>query len=68
LFFAAINLEKTHGKIELWNVGLLGMKSGKRSFLQRMLGLQLTMMPLRHPYSEFSPENTPLLQENQYEF
>jgi hypothetical protein len=26
------------------------------------------MMPVRHPFSAFEPENTPLLQENQYNY
>ncbi len=41
------------------------MKSGKRSILQKMLYLHFMMMPVRHPFSAFAPENTPLLRENQ---
>jgi len=26
------------------------------------------MMPVKHPFSTFAPENTPLLQENQYNY
>jgi hypothetical protein len=26
------------------------------------------MMPVRHPFSAFEPENTPLLHENQYNY
>jgi hypothetical protein len=41
------------------------MKSGKRSILQKMLYLHFMMMSVRHPFSAFAPENTPLLRENQ---
>jgi len=32
-FFVVIQVEKPHGIMESWNVGILGMKSGKRSVL-----------------------------------
>jgi hypothetical protein len=67
-FFVAIGVEKPHGIMESWNVGILGMKSGKRSILQKMLYLHFMMMPVRHPFSVFSQENTPLLRENQYNY
>ena len=54
--------------MESWNVGRLGMKSGKRSILQKILYLHFMMMPVRHPFSAFAPENTPILQENQYNY
>jgi hypothetical protein len=41
--------------------GRLGMKSGNRSILQKMSNLHFKMMPARHPFSAFGPENTPLL-------
>jgi hypothetical protein len=49
-----------HGIREQWNVGILGMKSGKRSILQKILYLHFMMMLVRHPFSAFAPENTPL--------
>jgi len=48
--------------------GILGMKSGKRSILQKMLNLHFIMILARHPFSAFAPENTPLLRENQYNY
>jgi hypothetical protein len=54
--------------MEFWNVGRLGLKSGKRSILQKMLYLHFMMMPVRHPFSTFAPENTPLLRENQFNY
>jgi hypothetical protein len=67
--------------MESWNVGLrlgelktngseriLGMKSGKRSILQKMLDLDLMMMPVRHPFSALAPKNAPILRENQYHY
>jgi hypothetical protein len=45
---------------------ILGMKSGKRSILQKMLYLHFMMMPVRHPFPALAPENTPLLQENRW--
>jgi len=48
--------------------GILGIKSGKRSILQKMLYLHFMMMPVRHPFSAFAPESTPLLRENQYNY
>jgi hypothetical protein len=44
------------------------MKSGKRSILQKMLYLHFMMMPVRHPFTAFSQENTPILRENQYNY
>ena len=35
--------------------GSLGMKSGKRSVLPKMLNLHFMMMPVRHPFSAFAP-------------
>ncbi len=40
--------------------GRLGLKSGKRSILKKLLYLHFMMMPVRHPFSTFAPENTPL--------
>jgi hypothetical protein len=34
-FFVAIHVGKPHGMMESWNVGILGMKSGKRSILKK---------------------------------
>ncbi len=48
--------------------GRLGMKSGKRSILQKRLYLHFMMMPFRHPFSAPVPENTPRLRENQYNY
>jgi hypothetical protein len=33
--------------------GIMGMKSGKRSILQKMLYHHFVMMPFRHPFSAF---------------
>jgi len=44
------------------------MISGKRSILPKMLYLHVMMMPVRHPFSAFAPENMPLSRENQYNF
>jgi len=33
-----------------------------------MLNLHFMMMPTRHQFSAFAPENTPLLRENQYNY
>jgi len=33
-----------------------------------MLYLHFLMMIVRHPFSAFAPENTPLLQKNQYNY
>ncbi len=46
-------LDKPYGMVEYWNVGILGMKSGKRAILQEMLNLQYLMMPVRQPFSAF---------------
>ena len=67
-FFVAIGVEKPHGIMESWNAGILGMKSGKRSILPKMLYLHFMMMSIRHPFSAFSQENTPLLRANQYNY
>jgi hypothetical protein len=64
----AIHVGKPHGMMESWNGGILGMKSGKRSILQKMLNLHFMLMPVRHPFSAFAPENTPLLREDQYNY
>jgi hypothetical protein len=45
--------------------GRLGMKSGKRSILQKMLNLHPLMMLTSHIFSVFALENTPLKYENQ---
>jgi hypothetical protein len=47
---------------------ILGIKSGKRSIQQKMLNLHSLMMPVRHPFSAFAPENMTLLRENQYNY
>jgi hypothetical protein len=49
-YFSAIFLMS---RMELWNSGILGMKSGKRAILQEMLNLPYLMMPVRHPFSAF---------------
>jgi hypothetical protein len=36
--------------------GRLGIKSGKRSILQKMLYQHFMMMPVRHPFSAFAPK------------
>jgi len=33
-----------------------------------MLYLHVMMMPVRHPFSAFAPENMPLSRENQYHY
>ena len=38
----------------------LGLKSGKRSILQKMLYLHFIMISVNYPFSTFVPENTPL--------
>jgi len=40
--------------MEYWNVGRLGLKSGKRSILKKMLYLHFMMMLVRPPISTFS--------------
>jgi hypothetical protein len=35
VFFIATRVGKLHGMMEYWNVGILGMKSGKRSILEK---------------------------------
>jgi len=45
--------------MEQWNVGILGMKSGKRSFLQKMLILTFMMIVVRHPFSAFILKSIP---------
>jgi hypothetical protein len=67
-FFVAIHIGEPHGMMEKWNVGILGMKSGNRSILKKMLNLQFMMMLVRHPFSAFSKYSTPLLRENQYNY
>ena len=42
--------------MESWNVGILGLKSGKWSILKKMLYLHFMMMPVRHPFPAFAPE------------
>jgi hypothetical protein len=64
----AIRVGKPYGMMEYWNIGILGMKSGKKSILRKMLYLNFMMMPVRHPFSAFVPENTQLLRENQYNY
>jgi len=54
--------------MEKWNAGILGIKSGKRSILQKMLYLHFMMEPDSHPFSVFAPENMPLLRETQYNY
>ena len=44
------------------------MKIGKRSILRKMLYPHFMMMPIRHPFSVFAPENTRLLRGNQYNY
>ena len=49
--------------------GRLGMKSGKRSILQKMLYLHFMMIPVRYPFSAFDPKKiTPLSRKNQYNY
>ena len=66
--FCGHSLGKPHGMMEYWNDGILGLKIGKRSILQKMLYLHYIMMPVRHPFSAFAQKNTPLLRENQYNY
>ena len=37
----------------MWNFGILGLKSGRRHFIQIMLNLHLLIMFVRHPSSAF---------------
>jgi hypothetical protein len=50
--------------MEYWNVGRLGLKSGKRSILQIMLCLHFMMMFIRHPFSALTSEITTLSRDN----
>jgi hypothetical protein len=56
--FCGYFLGKPHGMMEWWNFGILGLKSGKGSILQKMLNLYFLMMSDRHPFSAFAPDNT----------
>jgi len=58
MFFVAIHLGKSHGMMEHWNVEILGKKRKKIYYRK--------MMPDRQTFSAFTPENTQLLRENQY--
>jgi hypothetical protein len=51
--------------MEKWNVGILGMKSGKWAILQEMMNLQYLMMPVRHQFSAFVPISIPSKLNNQ---
>jgi hypothetical protein len=37
VFIVAIHVGKPHGMMEYWNVGMLGIKSEKRSTLQKIV-------------------------------
>jgi hypothetical protein len=60
VFFVAARVGKPHGMLEYWKVGILGMKSGNRSILQKMLNLTFIMTVVRHPFSAFTPKKTPM--------
>jgi len=53
------------GILECWNTGY---KKRKKIYSTKMLYHHFMMMPVRHPFSASAPENTPLLQENQYNY
>jgi hypothetical protein len=48
--------------VEFWKAGY---EKRKQVYSKKMLNLHFMMMPVRHPFSAFAPENTPLLQKNQ---
>ena len=48
--------------------GILGLKSEKRSILQKNVASSFMLMPARHPFSAFAPQNTLILRENQYNY
>jgi hypothetical protein len=54
-FSVAIYIGEPPGMMEKWNVGILGMKSGNRFILHKMLNLHFMMMLVRHLFSAFSP-------------
>jgi hypothetical protein len=56
VLLVAVFFCKPHGMMEYWNVGILGMKSGRHHFIQIMLNLHLFMMLVRHPFSAFISE------------
>jgi len=39
VFYVVTRLDKPHGLMEQWNVGILGMETGKGSILQKILNL-----------------------------
>jgi len=51
--------------MEWWNIGILGMESGKGHFLQKMLCLHFLMVPIRQLFFNFVTHNTASEQENQ---
>jgi len=51
--------------MEWWNIGILGMESGKGHFLQKMLCLHFLMVPIRQLFFYFVTHNTASEQENQ---
>ena len=51
--------------MELWKPGY---EKRKKVYSKKMLYLHFTMMPVKHPFFPFAPENTPLLRENQCNF
>ena len=53
-------LDELYGMLEVWNIGIMGMKSGKRANLQEMLNLRFLMMPPSHNFSVFFPIKYPI--------
>jgi hypothetical protein len=51
--------------MEEWNVGILGMESGKRSISIKMLSLHFLVILIRQPYSALATHNAASEQENQ---
>jgi hypothetical protein len=52
--------------MEKWNAGILGIKSGKKSILLKMLYLHIMMATDSYPSSAFAPENMPRLRKTKY--
>jgi hypothetical protein len=49
--------------VEFWKTGY---EKRKNVYFKKMLNLHFMMMPVRHQFSAFAPENTPLLLEISY--
>jgi len=58
----AIFFCKLYGMMEYWKTGY---EKREKVCSKKMLYLHFMMMPVRHHFSTFAPENTALLRENQ---